>query len=193
VKRAWFLLLAISVGLNAAMLWHHLGERRAARPAESSEQVPDRGSRRGPRGFEPGARGPRGPGQAPGRGDSGSFSYEQMVTRRIEHMTRRLDLSDAQVVQLRSIATASFAGMDSLRAATRVERGRIRDLLSASEVDAAAVRAASARLSGLDAEMEARITENMIREAGILEAGQRAGYLELMRFGGPPGRRGPPR
>jgi hypothetical protein len=60
-------------------------------------------------------------------------------------------------------------------------------------VDAAAVRAASARLSGLDAEMEARITENMIREAGILEAGQRAGYLELMRFGGPPGRRGPPR
>jgi Spy/CpxP family protein refolding chaperone len=193
VKRAWFLLLAVSIGLNAALLWHHLEDRRTMRHPEWREQGPERGPGRGARG--PGARDPRGPGRGPGhdvQGD-GPPSYEAMVERRIGHMTRQLDLSDAQVTRLRSIATASFGEMDSLRAAARIERGRIRDLLSAGEVDAQAVRASSARLSAIDAAMEARITENMILEAAVLDPAQRSRYLDLMRFAGPPGRRGPPR
>jgi uncharacterized membrane protein len=78
--------------------------------------------------------------------------------------------------------------MDSLRAAGRIERGRIRDLLGDAEIDAAAVRDASRRLREIEARIESRITENMIREAAVLNPGQRARYLELMRFAGPQGR-----
>jgi Spy/CpxP family protein refolding chaperone len=171
VKRLWFLLLAASVGLNAAMLWQHFTQRRAPERAARIERLLDGAPMRG-RGFQGGE--PR--------------SYADMQERRLEHMMRSLDLDEAQVGRLRAIALEHAGEMDSLRAAGRAERGRIRDLLGAAEVDAAAVRDASRRLREIDARIATRITENMIREVAVLAPDQRAHYLELMRFAGPQGR-----
>jgi Spy/CpxP family protein refolding chaperone len=178
VKRVWLLVLAASVGLNAALLWQRLAPPRAPERPPWSERVADGGPGRGPRGE----RGSERRGGEP-------MTYAEMQERRLERMAERLDLDTAQIERLRAIAFARGAEMDSLRTAAREERGRIRDLLGAAELDADAVREASQRLRGIDARIEARITDNLILEAGVLEPEQRRAYLEMMRFAGPRGGR----
>jgi len=185
VKRLWFLLLAASVGLNAAMLWQHFTAARAPEPAPFRERMPRGGPMAGPPGVDaPGPEGMPGPrGEAPP-------SYADMQERRLDHMARRLELDPDQVERLRAIALDHAAEMDSLRTSARAARGRIRDLLAADVVDAAAVREQAQRLRAIDTRIEQRITENLILEAQVLDPGQRERYLSLMRFGNNRGRRG---
>ncbi len=192
MKRLWLLLLAASIGLNAALLWQHFTQPRPAGRASWHDRAPGdrgmRGMREPDRDGAPGRNGGAGHDMDGAPGNDAQPPYRRMLERRLEHMTRRLDLSDAQVERLRGIATSRFAELDSLRREARAQRGRIHDLLGAPRIDAGAVRTASARLSEINARIEARITENMIAEAGVLEPGQRARYLDMMRFGGPLGR-----
>lgn len=178
MKRAWLLVLAASVGLNAALLWQQFAAPRPPERPPWNERAPEGLAGRGP--------GPRG--DRPGPGGEPP-AYADMQERRLERMAHRLDLDEDQVERLRAIAFSHGAEMDSLRTAARAERGRIRDLLGAPELDAEAVRAASRRLRGIDARIEARITENMIQEADVLSPEQRLEYVDLMRFAGPRGGR----
>lgn len=179
MKRVWFLVLAASVGLNAALLWQQFATPRPAGQAPWSERAPEAVPGRGP--------GPRG--ERADRPGGEPPAYAEMQERRLERMAHRLDLDEAQIGRLREIAFAHGTEMDSLRAAARAERGRIRDLLGAAELDADAVREASRRLREIDARIETRITENLILEAGVLSPAQRLEYLDMMRFAGPRGGR----
>jgi hypothetical protein len=180
MKRVWFLVLAASVGLNAALLWQQLGPSRGGAPPSRFERAWDGAPGRGPGGE-----------RDPGRRGGEPRSWAEMQQFRLERVARRLDLDGAQLERLRAVALAPAAEMDSLRAAARIERGLIRDLLGRPEIDAGAVREAAQRLRTIEARIETRVTENLILEAGILEPGQRRAFLDLMRFAGPPGARRP--
>jgi Spy/CpxP family protein refolding chaperone len=167
VNRAWFLLLAASIGLNAAMLYMHF----AAPAPDARPGLRERGESPGDR------RGPRGPG-----GEGRPEDHERMIERRLERMSRELDLAGAQVDALRAIARANVADMERLRDASRVQRSAIHELLSAAEIDSVEVRAAGRRLREIDREIGDLITDNLIREASVLEPDQRAAYLEMLRL-----------
>lgn len=162
MNRAWFLLLAVSVGLNAAMLYVQFSSPRTG-PAERLERRMERPARPGERG-------------GPER------TYAHVVERRVERMRNELGLSDAQVEALRAIGAANADSMQDLRESSRSQREAMRELLTAAPIDSAEIRAAGRRLRDIEARIGAMITDNLIREAAVLEPAQRAAYLEMMRF-----------
>jgi len=165
MKRLWFLALAVSVGLNAAMLYQHF-----TRPAPMQPR---------PRG---GAFGPGPDAGPPGEPGDSPTSFEHMIERRLHRMTGELGLREDQVRALRAIGTAHIDRLDSLRRESRAARDSMRDLLSGAVIDSVRVREQARRLREVDTRIGVLITDNLIREAAVLDPGQRSHYLEMMRF-----------
>ena len=175
MSRGWFILLAVMVGLNAALLY----DKFAPGPSEgrhSDRQHSERRER-----F---------------RGDP-EERHEERLERHLDRMTEQLDLDDAQREQLREIKTVSFEALSPLRQSVREKRHEVRELLQAADLDTARIRELSAELLADMAQLERIATENFIREATVLTPEQREKYLERRSFGprgrgGPNGRRHPP-
>jgi Spy/CpxP family protein refolding chaperone len=167
VSRGWFLLLAVMVGLNAALLY---------------DKFAPRGDERGPhvRRFR---------GEAPewrGRFEGEPREMrERLIERRIEHLSESLGLSDEQRDAIRAIEHSTLEEIVDLRTQARAMRADIRKSLQAATVDSALVERLSVALHGIQGRIEAIVTHNLIREAAVLTPEQRERFLE--RPEGPPG------
>lgn len=167
MSRWWFLLLAVMVGLNAALLYDKFA--RGSEPTRMEARRPhgDRGWRE----MEPAER------------------RERMIAFQLERMTRDLDLTDDQREQIRAIKVASWDRFVEMRETSRDKRHEIRRLLRATDLDSTRIRDLSASLREDLAVLEAMATDNFIREAAVLTPEQREKYLERRSFG-PRGRGG---
>jgi Spy/CpxP family protein refolding chaperone len=178
VSRRWVLVLALSIGLNLGLLWDEWEDRREiAVPAfpggpGPAERPPHAGPGEGP-GF-------RGPGGAPG---------PELVEWRLRRLSERLDLGEEQRERLRTASREVLDRLVERRDEARIQRAAIRALLTAAEIDTAAVRRAVRDLRRQEAVHDSLIAEIMIREAEVLTPEQREIYFDHLPWSDGGGRR----
>lgn len=162
MSRGWFILLAVMIGLNAALLY----DKFARTPAPG----PEHGGR---------------PPHAERRWANGDPEQrrERMLERHLNQMTEDLGLDDAQREQVRAIRASTFDQLSSLRESTRETRHEIRQLLQAADLDSTRIRELSASLRDDMVRLETLATDNFIREAAVLTPDQRQKHLRWRSFG----------
>jgi Spy/CpxP family protein refolding chaperone len=182
MKRIWFVLLALSLGLNAGLLYMVISHRHA----------------RGPRGFEwmgppPDRPGPPednlGPPPAHGRPYGLAFARH-----RLDRMADWLNLDPAQREALRAILDETMPRILERRDAVRAARHRAAEQYLKPTVDPDSVRASVRQLNAAQASLDSLVAETMSREAKLLTPEQRSRYFTAMPWGERvgPDRDGPP-
>lgn len=171
MKRAWFVLLALSLGLNAGLLYTVIAHRHAP----------------GPRGFERMGPPPDRPGPpdkslglrpAHGRPDGVAFARH-----RLGRMADWLNLDKAQREALRAILDETMPRILAQRDAVRAARHHAADQYLKPTVDPDSVRASVRRLNAAQASLDSLAAETMSREAKLLTPEQRSRYFTAMPWG----------
>ena len=169
------ILLLISLGLNLGL---------ASRLVRPGQQVALPGSGGGPQG------GPRWERPAPGD----TTAWRSFMGRRVDQLTRRLDLSPEQVERFKAAQSQIGSPMRHKRRELFQTRAHLGELMAAEIVDRAAVRQAMAEMGRRQAEMDSLAAETVLGELEILDPDQRVRYLDFMPDGssrqGGRGRRG---
>lgn len=166
MKRAWMLILLVSLGLNVGLAIqvftrsdegdgrhgaHHRGERRME-------------GRRWP---------------APGD----TTAWRKVGHKRLERVRRTLDLSDEQAVAFRANQERAMALLGGKRREIEMVKGRIRAIMAAETIDREAVRSAHSELGLKQAEFDSLVTEFVLDDLQILDPDQREAYLRIHPYG----------
>lgn len=171
MKRLWFLALALSLGLNAGLLYVSLSGRGAGR--EPGRWPPPRGEPAEPGG----ARRQRQPGPS---GDS-----EAVIRDHLARMTRDLRLSESQ----RASISAVHRTLLPLILAERREMDTLRQQVSAlyvePAIDSVEFRGLVRQLSLGQARLDSLVTSAILGEAAVLTFDQRKLYFQRMPWGHP--------
>jgi Spy/CpxP family protein refolding chaperone len=171
MRRVAFVLLALSLGLNAGLLYTVISHRHA----------------HGSRGFErlgpPSDRAglPGGP-----RGLHGTHPTPDVISfaqRRLARIVDWLDLDAAQREAMRAILDESMPRILAQRDAVRAARHRAAEQYLKPAVDPDSVRIAVRRLTAAQAALDSLVAETMSREAKLLTPEQRARYFTAMPWG----------
>jgi Spy/CpxP family protein refolding chaperone len=177
MKRLWYLVLALSLGLNAGLLWVHFHHR---------SEHERRGSRRGPAGE----RGPRSDSRAPEVGKA-------MVERHLARLEKELDLTPEQRTSIAAIWEQNMPAIRATRERLRGLRSEMRDGLAAAEIDSTALRVLARQAAAAQVELDSLTAGTMLAEAHHLQPEQRRRYAEIMPWVSPgrmlDGRPGRPR
>ncbi len=187
MKRGWFLILSLSVGLNAGLLYTLISKRNEVRSCLAqplvltSEELP-----------------------ALGTGQPGPpclvLEGQGLAARRIACMAQWLRLDDGQCTQMRTIVGEMLPRILAERDAVLEARRTARAGYFAEGVDAASIRERVRHLNQAQARLDSLVAETMLRETALLTPEQRARYLEGMSWDrwldrgpqpGPPRRPGP--
>lgn len=188
MSRGWFLALALSVGLNAGLLWVQLTGR----------------------GLPAGVPGPpfvgrRGPPPALVMHDP-----ERLVAFHLERMSAQLDLSQEQRTAIGDVLRERVPRLVELRERLVDVRRSVAEEYRSRPLDGSRFRAVVRTLRGTQADLDSLTAEVMLKEAELLTPEQREQYADVMPWGldrpgpggrpgdagppgGPPGRRGPGR
>jgi len=167
VKKGWVLLLLISLGLNfgLGLRLTRLGDPVAPLPAG----------------------GPDGPGwqeHAAGRwqrpAPTDTTAWRQFMGRRIDHLAARLDLRPEQIARFQATQKSTGRLMRGKRHELWQIRIRLRELMTAENIDGAAVRQAMAEMGRRQAEMDSLAAETVLGELEILDPDQRSNYLDFL-------------
>jgi protein CpxP len=129
----------------------------------------DRGDGRGPDRFM--QRGPGGFGRMMGRGGPGGPFGDMMLG--------RLDLTDAQREQIRTIVEARRAATDPLTERARTAREALQDAIETQPVDAATIRARSAELAAVEADLAVARAELHAEIVGVLTSEQQTELAQI--------------
>lgn len=161
MKRGWFLLLALSLGLNAGLLVTILLPSRPAVPPPLERPLPPREHPR----------------------------PEAELLRRLNQLTRRLRLDPAQRGEMDIILRETMPPIIRKNDAIRDLHRRMEDLYREAAPDPAAIRAIVGETAHVRTELDSLVSEAMLREMSILSAHQRELYLQQfpVRGEGPPG------
>jgi Spy/CpxP family protein refolding chaperone len=165
MRRGWFVLLALSIGLNAGLLYAALaGRAQAPAPAPPPPGID---SICVPLGD--------GAGSMPGAG-----LCEPMMRVRMQRMAERLSLDEGQREQMNAILSEMLpqilAGRDAVQRARLAVHAEYRQ----PQLDAARVRLLTRDLNATQARVDSLVVETMLRESALLSPAQRAGYFESM-------------
>jgi Spy/CpxP family protein refolding chaperone len=164
MRRGWFILLALSLGLNAGLLFVHF-----TGSADAPEFPPhERG--------EEGAVGARGPMSGPG-------GAESFIRDRIARAGERLNLSEDQIKSMSEILDGAMPEMMERRQHIWDLRMQMRDEYLRPQVDAGKVQALRVETDLAQSKLDSIMVETMLKEARILTPEQREAYFHLMPFG----------
>ena len=173
MKRLWYLVLALSLGLNAGLLWVHFQhrsehERRGARRSHAEGRRPD------PREPEVG---------------------KAMVERHLARLEKELELTPEQRTAIAALWEQNLPAIRASRERLRGLRAEMRDGLAAAEIDSVALRALARQAAAAQVELDSLTAGTMLAEAHHLQPEQRRRYAEIMpwvspgrMFDGRPGR-----
>jgi Spy/CpxP family protein refolding chaperone len=164
MKRGWFVVLALSLGLNAGLLFVHfsrLADNQVAPPPE-------------PAGEEMG--GPPGPMSHPG-------NAENFIRDRVARAGKRLNLSDEQIKSMSEILDGVTPEMMERRQHIWDLRLQMRDEYLRPDVDADRIQELREEASLAQSQLDSIMVETMMKEARILTPEQREAYFQLMPFG----------
>jgi Spy/CpxP family protein refolding chaperone len=165
MRRGWFVLLALSIGLNAGLLYAALAGRTEA-PAPMPP-APDIDSICIPAGDGAGPMAVAG-------------LCEPMMRVRMQRMAERLSLDEGQREQMNTILSEMLpqilAGRDAVQRARLAVHAEYRQ----PQLDAARIRMLTRDLNASQARVDSLVVETMLRESALLSPAQRAGYFEAM-------------
>ena len=175
MNRAWFIVLAFSIGLNGALLYDHFVRPQPPRPPHER--------------FERGGQPPWMSDDRQRHGDSARREMsEQRIERRLERMMDALDLSAEQRGRIRAIHSDSFERILALRRETRAMRDEMHELLGSAALDSVRIRGLIHDLHEKQSQLEALIMDNLLHESAVLTPEQRVRYQEMMMGSGRGGR-----
>lgn len=173
MRRGWFVLLALSLGLNAGLLFVHYS-RWNKLPEFPSREVMGR-EEHGERGA-PGERAELGPMDRPG-------GAESFIRDRIARAGEKLDLSEDQIKSMSEILDAVMPEMMVRRDHIRELRMQMRDEYIRPEVDVDRIQALRQETEFAQSKLDSIMVETMLKESHILTPDQREAYFQLMPFG----------
>lgn len=180
MKRIWFLLLFLSLGLNAGLLYALL-----TRPDE--QPPPARESWRVPRGG-PGT--PEDPEDRAPRPDPDRL--ERILSKRLDQMSGNLHLDPEQYAKVESILRETLPLILAEQRQVWDVRRAMRRSYQEGEFDPAGIRIDLRRMHSAQARLDSLVILSMTRETSVLTAGQRSRYLDAMPWHSPMERsRGP--
>jgi Spy/CpxP family protein refolding chaperone len=177
MRRGWFLALALSLGLNAGLLWVHFTGRGlpAAIPGPPFlEHRAERGPERPPR------------------------DPERLVEMHLRRMGGQLDLTAEQRTAIGNVLRERLPRLVELRERLMEARRDAAQAYRARPLDGPRFRERVQVLRGLQADLDSVTAEVMLKEAELLTPAQRERYAEVMPWGfdrggpgGPDGHRRP--
>lgn len=182
MRRGWFILLALSLGLNAGLLYAVLAERGRANEAPPAGFPMDplfRGEALPPDDAAP-PDAPPPPGGAP-------RICQAMLERRLQGLARRVDLDQRQRELLASIYRESLPPILESRDAIAVARRTLHLAYRRPAVDAPAIRRLVRDLTASQTRLDSLVVETMLREASVLSPEQRDRYFPTMPWDRHPG------
>lgn len=172
MKRAGWLILLISLGLNLGLGYRLLqGDRGPGLPPPEQFE-PDREMGPGP--------GPDRPGRLGRGGEPDSTRWQRMMEGRLNRIAERLQLTPDQVEDFRATQERSTAGMAAQRRQVAAARLHLHQVIARGDAPADEVRQAIREVGRQQAAMDSLITETILLEMESLDPDQRALYLETL-------------
>lgn len=169
MKRGWFLALALSLGLNAGLLYVTLSSRGGERAAGRGPGVGDE------------ERGPGGTGRTqPSRP---ADDFEAVIRHHLDRMTRDLHLDDRQRTSISAVHEAMLPRITAVRREMEVLRGEVAGQYARPTIDPREFRALVRKLSDAQARLDSLVTEAILGEAAALTFDQRERYLRQAPWG----------
>jgi len=163
MKRGWWVVLLVSIGLNLG-----LGVQLVRRPGPP----PDR--RVGP---------PPADERPEPFVEPDSATVRRFVERRLDRLSRALDLDPDQRSQLAAIQLSAGREIQQRKHAIIDRRRQLRDAYVSGAADRDRLLAEQRTVSRLQASLDSLLVETMIWEMGVLRPEQRERYHELMPWG----------
>ena len=173
MSRVWFLVLAVSLGLNAGLLyvqWRMSG-------MQGEERIERKGGRDYPRRGGP-------PHGRPG-------TVEEMRERHMERLSRRLDLSEEQREALDALTQETFPGIAEKRRELSDARRQIAEAFREEPYEEGRVREQLLELGRIQKQLDSLVAESIVREGELLSEDQRGKYVRGMPWGRHAPRGGP--
>jgi periplasmic protein CpxP/Spy len=97
----------------------------------------------------------------------------EQVSRRVDHLLRGMDATDAQRTEIKRIAQAAVTDVKALHEGARGQRAQGLKLLAAPTVDAAAVEAQRQQHLAVHDKVSRRISQALLEVANVLTPAQR--------------------
>jgi len=191
MKRGWFLLLALSLGLNAGLLYRTLSAHDLSLPSRDAERGTAALDRSNPEDFAaqpagvpiggppPGGAFPSGcPPCVDGPGSPGPCDL--LLQNRMQRMASALDLDDTQQTEARAILAEMLPRILAER--DRVQRIRVllHDEYLQPRVAESRVRALVGELAAAQGRLDSLTAETILRESAVLGPDQRLSYFRSM-------------
>lgn len=190
MKRGWWLLLALSLGLNVGLALAALRDRGRPPAFAGPDSGPGLAVPGGPGEplFAPG--GPEGgppPGAeagAPGGpGPEGMPPAEDLLARRLAAVAAKVGIPPETVERMVEIRRQSLTQVMQERSRVRQERRALHEAFAAAALDTGLIRARLRGLAQAQGRVDSLVTEAMLRELSLLSPAQRAAYLDAMLWG----------
>ncbi|MFH1680142.1 MAG: periplasmic heavy metal sensor [Candidatus Eisenbacteria bacterium] len=160
MKRGWFLVLAVSIGLNAGLLYNTFhAERWGAGPSRPPFLLPP-----GP----------------PGEGRPYGSEARDFAGHRLRRLADRLRLDADQRSRMSRIIEENMPVIMEKRDRVQKARHALREEYLKPEPDGARVRSLVRELNESQACLDSLVAETMLREADLLTPDQRARYLDAI-------------
>ena len=171
MKRAWFLAFALSLGLNAGLLYVSLSHRgddggSGGRPRTREDQ--------GGRGEDQREQ----PDQPPG-------DFESVIRRHLDKMTRDLQLDQRQRSAIAKVHEGLLPLIISERRDMEALRREVASRYAGPTIDGSEFRSLVQQISRRQARLDSLVTEAMLGEADCLTHDQRQKYVREMPWGSP--------
>jgi len=178
MKKILVLVLLISLGVNIGLgvrFWKRTcGVDHAGQELRHSHGT----------GF-PGRSGPGGRGTP--RGGHDDAFWQEVMERRLAHVTERLGLDNEQSEAFKKTHREASAGFLAQRVKVQAARHRLMDAASAADFGVDTLRHLIADVGRQQAKLDSMVTETMLQEMEILNGEQRRQYMRILpvnRFGG---------
>jgi Spy/CpxP family protein refolding chaperone len=166
MKRGWFLVLALSVGLNAGLLYSALS-------ASPRGLIP--GFHTPPpflEGGHPDVASAPGPGAAP-----------ENLQCRLDHMARSLELDEHQRASMQQVLDETMPRIMAAREDVRQARQAVQAEYGADRPEPARVHQAVRSMNTAQARLDSLVAETMLREIAVLGPEQMHRYLACLPWG----------
>ncbi len=165
MKKAWFILLALSLGLNAGVLFMHFAS------PESRHLVPPFLTHGNDRFQE----------RVHDHGDHGDHPvFDRIMEHRMGRLADRLGLDGPQREHLSVTIETMIPRVLQQRENVATARESLREMYLAADMDPAAVRSAVKALNEAHATLDSLVAESILQEAEILSPEQRERFMKSM-------------
>jgi Spy/CpxP family protein refolding chaperone len=163
MKRGWFILLVVSLGLNAGLLYTQFWGRPGSEESGAPE-VPIAGESQGV-----------GPVNHP-------EGYRGFIRDRLNRIGARVNLGEGQRGRMSATMNEMMPQILAQRDIVQETQEAIREEYLKPEIDRDRVLDLQRQSSVAQARLDSLVTEEMLKETEVLSPKQREGYFELMRW-----------